>query len=58
MLLETFYEGWTDNLCTGVHKRILIYYDLWREFLLVHFSIGGCGGVGFKADCLTMDLGL
>ena len=38
MLLETFYKDRTKTLCTGAHKRILIYFGLWREFLSNEFS--------------------
>ena len=34
MLLKTFYEDQTTNLCTGAHKSILIHYGLWTEFLV------------------------
>ena len=34
MLLETFYKDRTKILCTGAHKRILIHYGLWTEFLV------------------------
>ena len=38
MLLETFYKYWTKTLCTGAHKRILIHYGLWTEFLVCEFQ--------------------
>ena len=37
MLHETFYKDWTKTLCTGVYKRILMHYGLWREFLAIEF---------------------
>ena len=33
MLLEKFYEDQTQTLYTGVHKRFLVHYGLWTEFL-------------------------
>ena len=38
MLLKTFYKDWRKTLCTGTHKRIVIHYGLWMEFLLSEFS--------------------
>ena len=39
MLLEIFYEGLTNSLCTGAHKIIRIYYMVCgRNFLLVNFN--------------------
>ena len=37
-LLETVYEDRAKILCTGAHKRILIYYGLWTKFILSEFS--------------------
>ena len=38
MLSKTFSEDPLNNLCTGIHKRILILFRLWAKFNL-RFSI-------------------
>ena len=34
VLLESFHENRTNNLCTGVHEKIRICYGLWMKFLV------------------------
>ena len=38
MLLETLYKDRTKPLCTGEHKRILMHYGLWTEFIVSEFT--------------------
>ena len=33
-----FYKDQTKTVCTGTHKRILIHYGLWTEFLINEFQ--------------------
>ena len=33
LTLEFFYGIKTTSLCIGKHKKIYVYYDLWKEFL-------------------------
>ena len=37
--LKLFYEDRTKSLCTGAHKRILMHYGLWTEFLVIEFLL-------------------
>ena len=34
VLYATFYDDWTNSVCTRVHKAILIYCSLMTEFLV------------------------
>ena len=38
IVLETFLEDWTKTLCIGAHKRVLMHYGLWRQFLVSAFQ--------------------
>ena len=37
MLLQTFYEDFTNSPGIEVHKRIRIHYGLWMELLVSAF---------------------